>query len=57
MRSRAHSMSLNSVTITDHGLEVGPELKSVTGRLGWSALRVQRPGDPATPATTAAAGA
>ena len=34
-------MSLNSVTITDLGLEVGHELDSVTGRLGWSALRTQ----------------
>ncbi len=41
MRSRGHSMSLNSVTITDHGLEVGHMLDSVTGRLGWSALRTQ----------------
>jgi len=58
MRSRAHSMSLNSVTIGDHGLEVGPALDSVTGRLGWSALRTQGPAEPATPtarATPAAA--
>ncbi len=41
MRSKAHSMTLNSVTITDHGLEVGHVLDSVTGRLGWSALRTQ----------------
>jgi circadian clock protein KaiC len=41
MRSRAHSMSLNSVTITDRGLKVGDPLDSVTGRLGWSALRTQ----------------
>lgn len=39
MRSRAHAMTLNAVTITDHGLEVGGVLESVTGRLGWSALR------------------
>jgi circadian clock protein KaiC len=43
MRSRAHAMTLNSVTITDRGLEVGNELDSVTGRLGWSALRTQGP--------------
>jgi len=58
MRSRAHSMSLNSVIIGDHGLEVGPALDSVTGRLGWSALRTQGPAEPATPtarATPAAA--
>jgi circadian clock protein KaiC len=41
MRSRKHAMTLNSVTITDHGLEIGGELESVTGRLGWSALRAQ----------------
>jgi circadian clock protein KaiC len=45
MRRRAHSMSLNSVTITDHGLEVGQPLASVTGRLGWSALRTLGPVD------------
>ncbi len=54
MRSREHAMTLNSVTITDRGLEVGNVLQSVTGRLGWSALRTQgpleaaRPGAPAT---------
>jgi circadian clock protein KaiC len=41
MRSRAHAMTLNRVTITDRGLEVGDVLESVTGRLGWSALRTQ----------------
>ena len=55
MRSRAHSMSLNSLTITDNGLEVGNKLDSVTGRLGWSALRTagtprHRPGQLANPA-------
>jgi circadian clock protein KaiC len=39
MRSRAHAMTLNAVTINDHGLEVGEVLEDVTGRLGWSALR------------------
>jgi circadian clock protein KaiC len=39
MRSKAHAMTLNAVTITDHGLEIGGPLESVTGRLGWSALR------------------
>ena len=57
MRSRAHSMSLNSVTITDHGLEVGHALASVTGRLGWSALRTKGPVEPARPAAPAAADA
>jgi hypothetical protein len=40
-------MSLNSVVIADHGLEVGHVLDSVTGRLGWSALRTQGPVEPA----------
>ena len=53
MRSRAHSMSLNSLTISDRGLEVGHVLHSVTGRLGWSALRTQGPAEPARPATPA----
>jgi circadian clock protein KaiC len=43
MRSRAHAMTLNRVTITDRGLEVGDALESVTGRLGWSALRMPGP--------------
>jgi hypothetical protein len=54
MRSRAHSMSLNSLTITDRGLEVGHALDRVTGRLGWSALRTQGPAEPARPAAPAA---
>jgi len=43
MRNGAHQMTLNSVTITSHGLQVGGVLKGVTGRLGWSALRAQDP--------------
>jgi circadian clock protein KaiC len=39
MRSSSHEMTLNSVSITDRGLVVGKEFESVTGRLGWSALR------------------
>ena len=54
MRSRAHSMSLNSLTITDRGLEVGHALDRVTGRLGWSALRTQGPAEPARPDAPAA---
>jgi hypothetical protein len=34
---------LNSIRITDRGLVVGNELESVTGRLGWSALRTHGP--------------
>jgi circadian clock protein KaiC len=49
MRSRAHSMTLNSATITNSGLEIGSPLESVTGRLGWSALRTQGPLQPAGP--------
>jgi circadian clock protein KaiC len=48
MRSRAHTMTLNGVTITDRGLEVGRVLDGVTGRLGWSALRTQGPLEPVT---------
>jgi circadian clock protein KaiC len=51
MRSRAHSMSLNSVTISDRGLKVGQAMTSVTGRLGWSALRAQGSAEPFRPAT------
>ena len=47
MRSSDHRMTLNHVTITDHGLVVGSELESVTGRLGWSALRTPGPPEPA----------
>jgi circadian clock protein KaiC len=49
MRSSAHAMTLNEVTITDHGLEIGTVLDRVTGRLGWSALRTQGPMEPARP--------
>lgn len=41
MRNGAHKMTLNSVTITDRGVQVGDTLERVTGRLGWSALRAQ----------------
>ena len=51
MRNSPHEMTLNSVTITDHGLTVGNPLESVTGRLGWSALRTQGPPEPAVPAS------
>jgi circadian clock protein KaiC len=56
MRSSDHAMSLNIATITDHGLEIGDELHSVTGRLGWSALRTQGPLEPARPAVPVADG-
>ncbi len=39
MRNGAQKTTLNRLTITRHGLEVGEELAGVTGRLGWSALR------------------
>lgn len=45
MRSSGHEMTLNSISITDRGLVVGDELESVTGRLGWSALRTHGPLD------------
>ncbi len=43
MRSSRHETTLNSVSITDRGLVVGNELESVSGRLGWSALRTHGP--------------
>jgi circadian clock protein KaiC len=43
MRSSDHKMTLNGFTITDHGIVVGSELGGVTGRLGWSSLRIQEP--------------
>jgi circadian clock protein KaiC len=49
MRNSAHLMSLNSYTITDHGLIVGDPIQGVTGRLGWSALRTQDRPYPDTP--------
>jgi circadian clock protein KaiC len=51
MRSSPHQMTLHSITITDHGLAVGGALESVTGRLGWSALRTQGPPEPAASAS------
>jgi circadian clock protein KaiC len=39
MRNSQHAMTLNSFTITDHGLVIGDAIAGVTGRLGWSALR------------------
>ena len=41
MRNSQHERTLSSVSITNEGLVVGAELDAVTGRLGWSALRVQ----------------
>ena len=55
MRSSQHEMTLNSVTITDRGLVVGDVLESVTGRLGWSALRTHRPLELASPGVPASA--
>jgi circadian clock protein KaiC len=56
MRSSWHEMTLNSVSITNHGLVVGDELESVTGRLGWSALRTYGPLEPVRPAAKSSAG-
>ncbi len=56
MRSSRHKMTLNSVTITNHGLTVGDTLDSVTGRLGWSALRTSGAAEHARPSTPAQAG-
>jgi KaiC/GvpD/RAD55 family RecA-like ATPase len=43
MRNSPHEMTLNRYDITAHGLAVGSQLEGVTGRLGWSALRIQDP--------------
>jgi circadian clock protein KaiC len=56
MRSSWHEMTLNSVRITDHGLVVGNELESVTGRLGWSALRTLSPLEAVRPGAKSSAG-
>jgi hypothetical protein len=49
-------MTLNSISITGRGLVVGNELESVTGRLGWSALRTDGPLEPIRPAAKSWAG-
>jgi circadian clock protein KaiC len=49
MRNSWHQMTLNSVTITDHGLVVGNAIENVTGRLSWTALRTPGPLEPAEP--------
>jgi circadian clock protein KaiC len=56
MRSSWHEMTLNSVSITNRGLVVGSELESVTGRLGWSALRTHGPLEPVQPAAKCPSG-
>jgi KaiC/GvpD/RAD55 family RecA-like ATPase len=55
MRNSPHQMTLNSFAITDHGIVVGDRLIGVTGRLGWSALRVQDQPDSAQAAVPAPA--
>jgi circadian clock protein KaiC len=40
-RNGPHETTLNAAAITDEGLVVGDKLERVSGRLGWSALRVQ----------------
>ena len=40
MRSSSHEMTLHDFTITERGIIVGDTLHGVTGRLGWSALRM-----------------
>jgi circadian clock protein KaiC len=56
MRNSWHEMTLNGVTITDRGLVVGNELESVTGRLGWSALRTHGLLEPVRPVAKRSAG-
>jgi circadian clock protein KaiC len=53
MRNSQHEMTLNRVAITDRGLVVGSVLESVTGRLGWSALRTPSPAEHAAPGVPA----
>jgi circadian clock protein KaiC len=52
MRNSPHKMTLNSYTITDHGLIVGDRIEGATGRLGWSALRTEDPAHPDAPAAS-----
>ncbi len=56
MRNSRHEMTLNRVTITDRGLVVGNTLESVTGRLGWSALRTPGTLEHASPIAPPSAG-
>jgi hypothetical protein len=56
MRNSWHEMTLNGVSITDRGLVVGNELESVTGRLGWSALRTLGPLESARAGARSSAG-
>ena len=51
MRSSWHEMTLHGFTITERGIIVGDMLRGVTGRLGWSALRL----GPVPPATDVSA--
>jgi KaiC/GvpD/RAD55 family RecA-like ATPase len=41
MRNSWHEMTLHGFTIGERGIAVGEMLHDVTGRLGWSALRMQ----------------
>jgi circadian clock protein KaiC len=50
MRNSRHETTLTSFTIADHGITLGGPLGSVTGRLGWSALRTELPPPGAVPA-------
>ena len=47
MRSSWHEMTLHGFTITERGIIVGDMLHGVTGRLGWSALRMDAVPPPA----------
>ena len=55
MRNGPHQMTLNKLTITSHGLEIGDTLEGVTGQLGWGALRTQEPLNLPSPAVPAPA--
>jgi circadian clock protein KaiC len=56
MRRSQHERTLHSASITDRGLVVGSEIESVTGRLGWSALRTGGPLTSAPPVAESPAG-
>lgn len=39
MRNSDHSKTVHQFHITDTGVTIGPKLDSITGVLGWTALR------------------
>jgi circadian clock protein KaiC len=43
MRTSRHDMGIHTFTITDRGMTLGDQLHGLTGILGWSVLRTNRP--------------